>query len=94
MADYYATLPDDTESAWSRLTSEFQSEIGSYDDYAGFWSTIREVSVDETDPAGRRAVEVTLTYTDSDGATEQEVRRIFLDRSAGDLQISGDEVVG
>lgn len=94
VTDYYAALPDDTESAWGRLSSGFQSEIGSYDDYAGFWSTIQEVSVDGTDPAGRRAVDVTLTYTDADGQSEQEVRRIFLDRSSGDLRISGDEVVG
>lgn len=94
VSDYYAALPDDTESAWSRLTSGFQSEIGSYDDYQGFWSTIRDVSVDSTDPAGRRAVDVTLTYTDSDGGTEREVRRIFLERSSGEMLISGDEVVG
>ena len=94
VSGYYAALPDDTESAWARLTSGFQSEVGSYDDYEGFWSTIRDVSVDGTEPAGRRAVDVTLTYTDSDGGTEREVRRIFLERSSGEMLISGDEVVG
>ena len=50
--DYYAVLPDDTETGWSRLTPGFQQEVGSYEDYDGFWSTIDSVTVEDVRAAG------------------------------------------
>ena len=91
--DYYAVLPDDTETGWSMLSPGFQQEVGSYDDYDGFWSTIDSVAVEDTQAAGPGAVDATLVYT-TDGSSEREVRRIELTRSGEEYLISGDEVVG
>jgi len=91
--DYYAALPDDTETGWSQLTPGFQREVGSYGDYQGFWSTIDSVTVEDVQAAGPDAVDTTLVYT-TDGSSEQEVRRIELTETDGGYLISGDEVVG
>jgi len=91
--DYYAVLPDDTETGWSRLTPGFQQEVGSYEDYDGFWSTIDSVAVQDVRAAGPDAVDATLVYT-TDGSSQSEVRRIELTRSGDDYLISGDAVVG
>ena len=63
-----------------------------YGDYRGFWRTISSVEVTDTRSAGDDAVDVDLTYTKSDGSTEDETRRIFLEPSGDDYRISGDEV--
>jgi serine/threonine protein kinase len=91
---YYAALPSDTRSAWSALSPGFQSEIGGYDSYRGFWSTISSVSVGRTAPAGDRAVDVSLTYTKSNGQVDREVRRLYLERTGSGYLITGDDVVG
>jgi eukaryotic-like serine/threonine-protein kinase len=91
--DYYAVLPDDTETGWSMLSPGFQEEVGSYGDYDGFWSTIDAVTVEDVEAAGPGAVDTTLVYT-TEGSSEREVRRIELTRSGGEYLISGDEVVG
>jgi outer membrane biosynthesis protein TonB len=90
--DYYAALPGDTRSGWSSLTPGFQDEIGGYGDYRGFWRTISSVDVTDTRSAGDDAVDVDLTYTKSDGSSEDETRRIYLEPSGDDYKISGDEV--
>ena len=91
--DYYAVLPDDTETGWSMLSPGFQQEVGSYDDYDGFWSTIDSVTVEDTQAAGPGAVDTTLVYS-TDGSSQREVRRIELARSGDGYVISGDEIVG
>jgi hypothetical protein len=91
--DYYAALPEDTETGWSQLSAAYQDETGDYGDYAGFWSTIDALSVEGTRPAGPAAVDVTLTYV-SDGRSEREVRRIHLRRTQAGFLITRDEVVG
>jgi serine/threonine protein kinase len=89
---YYGVLPGDTESGYAMLAPEYQSRT-SFDRYQGFWSTIDAVTVEDARPAGPGAVDVTLTYT-SGGGTQQEVRRIFLERGADGYLISDDEIVG
>jgi hypothetical protein len=91
--DYYAVLPDDTQTGWSMLSPGFQDEVGSYGDYDGFWSTIDAVTVEDVESAGSGAVDTTLVYT-TDGSTQREVRRIELTRSGGEYLISGDDIVG
>ena len=93
VSDYYAVLPEDTETGWSLLTAGFQREVGSFEDYDAFWSTIDSVTVEDTQPAGTGAVDVTLTYT-TDGSSEQEVRRIEVVEGGDGYLISGDAVVG
>jgi serine/threonine protein kinase len=92
--NYYATLPSDTRSAWSALSSGFQARIGGYDRYSGFWSTISSVSIGRTTAVGNNAVDVALTYTRSDGHVDSEVRRIYLEQKDAGYVISGDGIVG
>ena len=91
---YYAALPSDTRSAWAALSPGFQNQIGGYDRYVGFWSTISQVSLTGAEPAGKGAVDASLTYTRNDGSTSSEVRRIYLERHDSDYLISGDDIVG
>jgi eukaryotic-like serine/threonine-protein kinase len=90
--DYYAVLPDDTETGWSMLSPGFQNEVGR-GSYEGFWSTIDSVTVEDVQAAGPDAVDTTLVYT-TDGSSEQEVRRIELTETDDGYLISGDAVVG
>ena len=87
--DYYAVLPDDTESGYALLAPSYQ-DATSYADYDGFWSGIDDVVVQDTAPAGTDAVDVTLLY---DGGNE-EVRRIYLERGDEGWLIVDDEIVG
>ncbi len=91
--DYYASLPGDPETAWSLLSPAFQDQVGSYDDYAGFWATIDDVTVDKAAEGDGGAVDVTLTYT-TDGSSQSEVRRIELEQDGSGFLISGDQVIG
>jgi hypothetical protein len=94
VADYYAALPGDTDTAWRSLSPALQERIGR-DSYVGFWRSVADVTVTDTRAAGDGgAVEVSLTYTRPDGGTEDEVRRLVVERSQGDLLITGDSVVG
>jgi hypothetical protein len=90
--DYYARLPEDTQSAWTLLSPAMQAEVGSYDDYAGFWQTISSVRVVDTTAVKGQVVDVDLTYTSEKG-TETETRRLRLKKKGGSFVISGDEVV-
>ena len=87
--DYYAVLPDDTESGYELLAPSYQDQT-SYESYDGFWSTVDEVTVEDTAPAGTNAVDVTIVYNGED----EEVRRIYLERGDDGWRITDDEVVG
>jgi serine/threonine protein kinase len=93
-SSYYAVLPGDTRKGWSMLSPAFQSRVGSYGDYRGFWSTIRSVDVRSTKAAGNNAVDVSLAYTNNDGSVQTEVRRLFLERAGNGYLISSDKIVG
>jgi hypothetical protein len=68
--------------------------VGGYGDYRGFWKTVSEVEADSTEAAGDGAVEVSLTYTDEDGSTETETRRIEVEETSSGYLITDDQVVG
>ena len=90
---YYGYLPDDTESAYDLLAPKYQDRT-SYADYEGFWRTISAVEVDGTTPVeGQSAIDVTLTYTDSDGGTEGETRRLFLEQTDDGYLVADDQVL-
>ena len=92
--DYYAALPSNTRSSWSELSRSFREQIGGYDSYRGFWSTISKVTVGDTTPGGADAVDVDLTYATTDGRVDSEVRRIFLEREGTGYLIDDDAIVG
>lgn len=90
VVDYYSLLPDDTEAAWPLLGPAVQAEIGSYEDYDGFWRTIDAVEVTGTETEGEQTVLVTLSYT-SGGGSESEQRRLGLERDGDGWVIATDE---
>ena len=89
MADYYGLLPEDTDAAWALLTPELQEEIGQ-GTFEGFWATIDNVSVEDTEEVGDGLVQVTLTYT-SDGRSEEETRQLAVEPAGDDYLISEDQ---
>ena len=90
--DYYAALPDDTETAWQLLTPEYQNGMGR-GSYEGFWATIDDVAFDGAEEVEPGVVDVTIIYT-TDGSSQTEVRRLDLEQSGGGLLIADDEIVG
>ena len=90
--DYYALLPDDTKSSWKLLTKDYQKEMGR-GSYEGFWKSIDEVTFGGAEEVEPDVVDVTITYT-TDGSSETEVRRLYLEEDDGELLIAADEVVG
>ena len=91
VADYYSVLPDDTRSGWSMLSPSYQDDTN-YGEYSGFWRSIDAVSVEDTQPADDGAVDVDLVYT-TDGSSQSETRRIYLEESADGYLITGDEII-
>lgn len=88
VANYYASLPEDTRSAWDSLSEDVQAQIGGYDDYAAFWNTIDDVSVGAVSADGD-LVTVHLTYT-TDRGQEDETRRLRVERSDGAWLVTED----
>jgi hypothetical protein len=75
------------------LSPDYQASTN-YGRYRGFWATISSVSVTGTEPAGADAVDVSLTYTGTDGSSHSEVRRIFLEPAGAGFLIRDDAIVG
>lgn len=90
--DYYAALPDDTDTAWQLLTPEYQNGMGR-GSYEGFWTTIDDVAFDGAEEVEPGVVDVTITYT-TDGSSQTEVRRLYLEETGDGLLIADDEIVG
>ncbi len=91
--EYYGLLPDDTRSAYDLLSPDYRAGL-SYGEYDGFWSTIDGVEVRGASPVeGGTAVDVELTYTTSDGGTEDETRRLVLEQTAEGYLIAADAAV-
>lgn len=85
VVDYYALLPDDTETAWGYLGGEARSDAGGYDGYAGFWDTIESVSVGGTSLEDD-VVTVDLVYNGS----ESESRLLRVEESGSGWVIADD----
>jgi hypothetical protein len=90
--DYYALLPEDTEAGYALLSSSYQDRT-SFEEYDGFWSSIEDVTVTGSSPAGPDAVDAEITYDTGDGS-ESEVRRIYVERTDDGYVIVDDEIVG
>jgi hypothetical protein len=89
VADYYGLLPDDTASAWELLTPALQRAIGR-GTFEGFWATIDDLRVGDTEEVGNGLVRVTLTYV-TDGRSETETRQLGVERSGDGYLISDDQ---
>ena len=91
VADYYGLLPSDTKTAWSMFSPEYQDGT-TYGDYRSFWRGIDAISVEGTGSEEPGAVDVDLVYT-TDGSSESETRRIYLEETDEGYLITGDEII-
>lgn len=71
VADYYALLPEDTDTAWSMIASDEQQRIGR-DSYESFWAGVDDVQVEDVESDGS-TVTVELVYNGDDPETRQLV---------------------
>ena len=92
VAGYHGLLPGDTATAWMRFTEGYQSDLGGFEQYDGFWRTIDAVSVEGVEEVDDTTVDVTLAYT-TDGSTQTETRRVYLEAAGDGFLIADDEIV-
>jgi serine/threonine protein kinase len=85
VSEYYGLLPGDTEAAWQYLGEGARADAGGYDDFAGFWRTIDDVSVEGTEVDGD-TVTVELVYN----GDESETRQLQVAESGDGWLISDD----
>lgn len=73
VTDYYALLPADLDTAYSRLTDRFKANrTPSFTAYERFWSQMRAVDVSEVTARGETSVVATVSYSYRDGRTMSE----------------------
>ncbi|HYO38429.1 MAG TPA: serine/threonine-protein kinase [Nocardioidaceae bacterium] len=90
---YFADAPGGSDEAWAQLGPGMQAQGRST--YDRFWGGIASVDVADVEPVAANAVEVTLTYTRTDGTTSPERKRLELLRTDdGGYLINGDEPAG
>ena len=93
---FYADLPGNPRSAWDKLDPHYQQRAG-LNDYLGFWSTIRSVSVLSISPRDPTSVTATLRYVLNDGRIDTENRWLSVvaeQSNGGGLLIYDSERIG
>ncbi|UGT41171.1 serine/threonine protein kinase [Nocardia yamanashiensis] len=91
---HYTLLPADTATAWSRLTTSYQTYIGGYDNYRKFWDTVDSVSISAISAdSAQLTVAYTLSFHFKDGRTAIEHRRAQLARAGDTYLIDSAELV-
>jgi eukaryotic-like serine/threonine-protein kinase len=94
ITSYYALMPRNTDAAWPRMTSSYQTNhAGGRQAYQRFWDAISKITVADvrgTPPASARA---TLTYYFKDGRVVRERTAYGLVREDGILKISSSTVL-
>jgi serine/threonine protein kinase len=94
LTGYYALLPDDLDTGWSRLTEHYrETTAGSRSSYSSFWGDIERVRVSNVDASPPRTVTATLTYDFKDGRVFVERTRYRLVEDDGILKIDRSEVL-
>jgi protein subunit release factor A len=94
LQDYYALLPDDTESGYARLTDRYRrTTAGSQDAYQAFWDKIKRVSIRNPSATSGGRVEATITYTFDDGRVVEERTAYRLVEQEDALRIDSSTVL-
>ena len=92
---YYALVgAQSLPEAFSWLSPGYQDVTGGFDRYAGFWRTIRSVSVGDVEPSGSDRARATLTYITTDGrrSVEQAELGFVRDERTNNFLIDSYEV--
>ena len=91
---YYALLPGDRDTAWTRMTADYQeNHVGGRSVYDAFWDAVAQVTVADVIASAPDRGEATLTYTFTDGSVVQEVTAYRMVEEAGVLKIAATEVL-
>ena len=90
---YYAELPDNVESAWSKLDPHLANRSG-HIDYVDFWSAIESVTVLSVTPHDDTSVIAHLQYRRRDGVTESEDRWLSFTSDGSAMHIYDSARVG
>ena len=91
---YYALLPGDRDTAWTRMTADYQeNHVGGRGAYDAFWDAVAQVTVADVIASAPDQGEATLTYTFTDGSVVQEVTAYRMVEEAGVLKIAATEVL-
>ncbi|RPF27070.1 serine/threonine-protein kinase [Georgenia muralis] len=94
VVDYYAFMPDDTDAAWPRMTTAYQSgHAGGRESYEAFWADIEDVAVTDVQGLPPDQVEATLTYRFDDGRVVVERTAYRLAEEDGLLKIAASTVL-
>nr|WP_281372093.1 serine/threonine-protein kinase [Modestobacter versicolor] len=92
---YYALLPGNPEQAWALTGPRLRAEIGSLEDYIGFWQDFSAVTLGPVSAQdGSLVATAPVTFVDTDGEVEDEQHEISLVRGQdGRLLIDYDLAV-
>ena len=91
VATYLATVTTDPEAAFDMLTPGFQEASGGYEDYIGYWGTVRSASLAsiESNPSDR-TVGYTVNYVMKTGRKVTQNIRLQLQRQDDQFLIAGE----
>jgi hypothetical protein len=89
--DYLATVTEDPEAAFQRLTPTFQRQSGGIEGYSGFWGTIASARPSEiqADPGGM-TVSYVVAYEEKGGGRSVDQVTLRLVEEEGRLLIAGE----
>ena len=91
ITSYLATVTQDPRTAFDLLTPEFQTESGGYEDYLGWWSTVRSASLEDIrSDASDLTVGYTVRYVMQSGKRDTQRIRLQLQRMDDRYLISGE----
>jgi hypothetical protein len=94
ITSYYALMPGDLDTAWPRMTADYQvNHVGGRDAYDVFWSQVADVAVADVTATAPDGAQATLTYTFTDGRVVQEVTAYRLVDEGGVLKIAETAVL-
>ncbi len=94
ITDYYALLPSNTDLAWSRLTTTFQTGIAQNRQYyQRFWDSVERVTATDIHGASPDTAEAKVTYYFKDGRTAVELTVYSLVPESGILKIDSSTVL-
>ena len=89
----YGALPGDPMLAWNKFDPNYQNRAG-LQDFLGFWSTVRSVTVLAVTPRDDHSVTVRLRYVMNDGRVDTEDRWLSVVPADGRLRVYDSERIG
>ncbi|MFJ6675161.1 serine/threonine-protein kinase [Actinosynnema sp. NPDC091369] len=92
--DYFASMPEDVDGGFSRLSAKMKGTSGGLETYRAWWARVKSVSLDEMKENSSYAYEVVLTYTMKDGSVSRERKLVALEWQGEYLLIDKEDPMG